>query len=184
MATRKKPATTTAQGPTEITATTVQEVAEKLKTAFLEVSSERANRRDATEVVSELIRDLEAQKAEITMKLLGMDNKWGRWEVDHCNGRHSPITQEIDAQAKSTVRDWVNAAIKEVLTDEARSAFLKKCKAEIIKDVTNITESYETQQYAKQKIDTIRKSLIDLAAAELKSELNLIKPATKTRSEA
>jgi hypothetical protein len=30
---------------------------------------------------------VENKKDELAAKYLGFDNKWGRWELDHCNGR-------------------------------------------------------------------------------------------------
>ena len=153
---------------------TVQEIAAKFKDMFVEVSTKRADRADAEEVVGEIIRDLEAQKREVTMKLLGLDNRWGKWEVDHCNGRPSPITDYLATEGKDLVRSWVNEAVKEVLTADAKDKFMKQCKAALIKDLKDITSSYQVREYADSVVKDLRMKLMKEAAADLRKELGLL----------
>lgn len=153
---------------------TVQEIAAKFKDMFVEVSTERADRADAEEVVGEIIRDLEAQKREVTMKLLGLDNRWGKWEVDRSNGRPSPITDYLAAEGKDLVKSWVNEAVKEVLTADAKDKFMKQCRAALIKDLKDITSSYQVREYADSVVKDLRMKLMKEAAAELRKELGLL----------
>jgi len=46
---------------------------------------------------------LDSHTEEAVAKLLGFDNKWGDWEVDHCNGR----------QGESAAGDWLRKTAKE-----------------------------------------------------------------------
>lgn len=153
---------------------TVQEIAAKFKDMFVEVATERADRADAESVIGEIIRDLEAQKREVTMKLLGLDNRWGKWEVDHCNGRTSPITDYLAAEGKDLVKSWVNEAVKEVLTADAKDKFMKQCRAALIKDLKDITSSYQVREYSDSVVKDLRMKLMKEAAADLRAELGLI----------
>lgn len=58
---------------------------------------------------------------EIIAKMIGMDNRWGKWEIDHCNGRGSHITNYIDECAKVNVNQW----LKESITEESLNKLLK-----------------------------------------------------------
>jgi hypothetical protein len=175
MATRKKavPAATTEE-PVELRKATVKEIADKLKDAFVEVANERADRTEASAVVGEIIRDLEAQKREVTMKLLGLDNRWGKWEVDHCNGRESPITDYIASEGREMVKAWVNEAIKEVFTADAKDKFMKNCKVAITNELMDVTGSYKMREYTHSLISDIRMALVKEAANELRAELGLL----------
>lgn len=46
---------------------------------------------------------LDSHTEEAVAKLLGFDNKWGDWEVDHTNGR----------QGESAAGDWLRKTAKE-----------------------------------------------------------------------
>lgn len=175
MATRKKavPVALTEE-PTEIRRATVKEIADKLKDAFVVVATERADRTEAEAVVGEVIRDLEAQKREITMKLLGLDNRWGRWEVDHCNGRSSPITDYLASEGRELVKAWINEAVKEVFTADAKDTFMKNCKKALANDLKDISGSYKLREYTESLVSDIRKSLMEDAAKELRVELGLL----------
>lgn len=153
---------------------TVQEIAAKFKDMFVEVSTERADRADAEEVVGEIIRDLEAQKREVTMKLLGLDNRWGKWEVTRSNGLPSPITDYLATEGRDLVKSWVNEAVKEVLTADAKDKFMKQCRAALIKDLKDITSSYQVREYADSVVKDLRMKLMKQAAAELRKELGLL----------
>lgn len=153
---------------------TVQEIAAKFKDMFAEVSTERADRADAEAVVGEIIRDLEAQKREVTMKLLGLDNRWGKWEVDHCNGRTSPVTEYLASEGRDLIKAWVNEAVKEVMTADAKDKFMKQCRAALIEDLKDITSSYKVREYAESIVKDLRMQLMKQAAKELRAELGLL----------
>jgi hypothetical protein len=160
--------------PTQLRRATVHEIADKLKDAFVVVATERADRTEAEAVVGEIIRDLEVQKREVTMKLLGLDNRWGKWEVDHCNGRTSPTTDYLASEGRDLVKAWVNEAVKEVFTADAKDKFMKECKKAILNELKNVSGSYKTREYVESLVSDIRTALVNEAAKELRAELGLL----------
>jgi hypothetical protein len=160
--------------PTQLRRATVSEIADRLKDAFIVVATERADRTEAEAVVSEIISDLEAQKREVTMKLLGLDNRWGKWEVDHTNNRQSPLTDYLASEGKEQVRMWVRQAVDEVLTPDAKDKFMKECKKALLADIKQIAGSYKTREYVDEMITGIRRALLDQAAKELRTELGIL----------
>jgi hypothetical protein len=159
----------------EVTPMTPQEIAEVIKAKFVTAASEVANDAHGESVAKEIVNDLNAQKRDVTLRLLGLDNRWGKWEVDHCNGRESPITKYLAAEAKETIRGWVNEAVQEVLTTELKSKVMKDAKSALRKGieehVRDNTGSYRLGEQTKPIID----ALFQRAADEVREELGLNK---------
>jgi hypothetical protein len=160
--------------PTELRRATVSEIADRLKDAFVVVATERADRTEAEAVVSEIISDLEAQKREVTMKLLGLDSRWGKWEVDRTNSRQSPLTDYLASEGKEKIKMWVRQAVDEVLTPDAKDKFMKECKRALLNELKDMSGSYKTREYVGEIITGIRRALVDQAAKELRAELGIL----------
>lgn len=54
---------------------------------------------------------LERRMEEVVAKLLGFDNHWGDWAVDHCNGRagNSAAGDWLREQARDAIKAWLTA---------------------------------------------------------------------------
>ena len=166
MATTKK----TTEAPAPVTPMTPKEIADKLRAKFIVAATAVANDAVADQVAESIIADLNAQKRAVTLSLLGLTDKWGRWEVE---GRDSPITKYLAEAAKATVMQWVNDVVVEVLTEErkmkvknaARDA-LKKYVEGMVKDIT--------QDYTlRQKAEVMVEAMMQKAADEVRGELGL-----------
>lgn len=72
----------------------------------------------ATEISTMLTRE----RREIVLKLLGFDDRWGKLEVDHCNGRDndSIIGRYLRNQAESAVTAWMEEEIRPIFEAKAR----------------------------------------------------------------
>lgn len=54
------------------------------------------------------VRELMERHADdIVAKVAGFDNSWGRWEVDHCNGRMSQVTRFVSEAARAEFQSWL-----------------------------------------------------------------------------
>ena len=170
MATRKK-VEVAAQEP--IPAMTPAEMAAVLKAKFVQAVTEVANDAHAESVTEQIINDLNAQKRQVTLNLLGLQDRWGKWEVDHCNGRESPITQYLAEGAKETIKQWINEAVAEVLTTELKSKVMQDAKKAIRAEVQNLvrdqTHGYNLRERAKPVID----GWFNKAANEVREELGI-----------
>ena len=154
---------------------TPREIAEVIKAKFVAAATEVANDAHGESVAMEIINDLNAQKRAVTLRLLGLDDKWGKWEVDHCNGRESPITEYLVKESEGAIRKWVNEAVQETLTTEFQAKVMRDAKAAIKKEVMNqvdtALEGYRLGQMAKPIIE----GLFQQAANEVREELGLEK---------
>ena len=75
--------------------------------------------KDVPKYVDKLLSD---QFDDIIKKFLGMEKRWGGWEVDHCNGRagNSIIGEEIKAQVHEHLKGVITAAVKNVKLSPAQ----------------------------------------------------------------
>ena len=175
MATRKKvEAVAVPKAP--VVLLTPKEIAEKMRVKFIEAASATANDAVADQVVESIVADLNKQKRDVTLRLLGLENKWGdKWEVDHCNGRESQITKYLTAGATGVIKAWVNDAVKEVLTTELQTKVMRDAKSAIKKELDDLVRNTTSGYYFKQRAEPMFNDLMQKAADEVREELGLPK---------
>lgn len=105
--------------------------------ADLESQMEKAlDEFNAEKIVKEIVADAKKQQQELVMRVIGMDNRFGRWEVDHCNGRMSNITEFVDA----TCGPMLKEALAELMKEEIAALKVKtmpKLKKAIAAELDN-----------------------------------------------
>lgn len=140
----------------------IQAIREKITAAI----TEQMNTMDPREMTSAIIADIQKQKAAVVWKVLGMEDRFGgRWEVDHCNGRTSPMTEHIASQCSAEITAYMVEATKEVL--EARRGVLKpKIKAALEQEIDR-----QTRNAMDRNIREVAASYVNEIIAEVKSEI-------------
>ena len=160
----------------EVAPMTPQEIAAVIKSKFVTAATEVANDAHGESVAKEIVKDLNAQKRAVTLRLLGLDSRYGReWEVDHCNGRESEITRHLETESRETIRAWVNEAVQEVLTTELKSKIMKDAKAGLKKEIERQVRDNTGAYRLGQQAEPIIKDLFQVAADEVREELGLNK---------
>lgn len=150
--------------------------AHKLRSAVAVAASRMADETDAMEVTREVIKDLNSSKREVAVKLLGLNNSWGKWEVDHCNGRKSPIGDYLDIECKELIAEWVREAVKEVLTAEYKDKFKTQIKGALKKEVA---ERVSRNSNMWEHGERIAQNMLSEVADELRVELGIKEPTLK-----
>lgn len=156
---------------------TPREIADKMRAKFIVAATDVANDMVADQVAESIISDLNAQKREVTLKLLGLDNRWGKWDVDHCNGRSSPITAYLAESAQEVIKAWVNEAVVEVLTEERKKKIQNAAKRAMQVQVEVMIETHTKGYHLRERAEHVVKALMDKAANEVRVELGLIQGA-------
>ncbi len=85
------------------------------------------------EAYSELTLGFKASLKENVLKIAGFSNGWGRWEVDHCNGRSSIMTDYISSKVRSTITTELDKMLQpdiEKALEPIKSALIKEYKEE------------------------------------------------------
>lgn len=83
-------------------------------------------------------------------KYLGFDNRWGKWELDHCNGR----------SGNTAAGDFVKAEIQKVCPD-----YLKK-QVGALPDLPKETIADLKKYYLRQLESEVKRGLNDMAVQE------------------
>ena len=98
------------------------------------IEQDATNYLDVDKMGREIIKELDARKHATIWKLLGLDNRWGQWDIDHCNGRNSPITQYLSTELELVVGERVREAVAEVVKSDGPQ-MIKKIRAGIQREL-------------------------------------------------
>lgn len=112
---------------------TMLEAAAIFRQRFNDEMSKQANEYNGAELSREIIAQLNKDRHDVVWRLLGLENHWGKWEVDHCNGRKSPIVDMMTEAVQAEVKEWLNEAIQEVIAanrDKLKTQFRKALEKE------------------------------------------------------
>ena len=100
-------------------------------------------------------------------KVLGFSDTWGNtkdWDVDHCNGRTSVVSNYVSERA----RDIVHKVAESVITEKVIRNVMKECRDALLKDAKEqARREYKTLLYdkihklAEEKADEDAKKIFD-----------------------
>ena len=68
------------------------------------------------------------------MKLLGFNDRWGKWELDHCNGRsgESAAGDFIRKYQTEAIQEWLKTVCLPELDVKTKAQFKREAKAEYV----------------------------------------------------
>lgn len=80
---------------------------------------------DPEGITKEIIAQLNKERREIVVKMLGFNDSWGKLEVDNCNGRNekSIVGVYLRTHAEAAVNEWMKAHMKGALEEHVRGKF-------------------------------------------------------------
>lgn len=115
----------------------------------------------ANEAYTELQVEFKENLKKNVMKVVGFDNRWGTngWEVDHCNGRNSHLTEYISHKVKSMFTEEFDKMLQPEI-----EAVLKPVKKEMVREF----KDYFTYEVKNQ----IRKAANDAASSFVKDVMD------------
>lgn len=98
------------------------------------------------------------------LKIAGFDNQWGNgFEVDHCNGRQSVITEYLSDKMKKMITHEMDALI----TQEDLNKILKDTKKSLLKSVEEQFRRVAQEEAYKQ----VREEAKDFIASAVKKSI-------------
>ena len=74
---------------------------------------------DAEGIQRQIVNDLTKERRNLALKMLGFNDRWGKIEIDHSNGRKSVASDFIDQNVGPAVQKWVDECLRPAI--EARS---------------------------------------------------------------
>ena len=93
---------------------------------------------DAEGIQREIIAELTKERRTLALKMLGFTDRWGKLEVDNCNGRASVVSEFVEANVSPAVKKWVDECLRPVIEARGRD---KLNNAAVINAVTKEFDS-------------------------------------------
>lgn len=126
---------------------------------------EKANvKLDPESLTREIIAQLNEERREIVLKLLGFDDSWGKLEVDRCNGRdrESIVGKYLHRQAQAAVQAWMDKHLLVALEEHIKGKFSNP------KVISASVKAFD--EYFKRALDNCLRSHAADAAAEIAAD--------------
>ena len=76
---------------------------------------------DAEGIQRQIVDELTKERRNLALKMLGFDDRWGKLEVDHCNGRTSVASKFIESQVGPAVERWADECLRPMLEERGRA---------------------------------------------------------------
>lgn len=115
--------------------------------------------KNSEEVLNQRVHKLLDANAEtIVLKLLGFDNRWNKWELDHCNGRkgESAAGDYLRQVQQDAIHDWLKSVKLPELNKTLSAAMQKSLK----QDYENFLRN-SLYDYAREEADKTAKEIIE-----------------------
>ena len=109
--------------------------------------------KNTEEVLTQRVHDLLDKNAkEVVLKLLGFNESWGKWEVDHCNGRagESAVGDYLKMVKQSAINSWLAKAELPKMDKTISTAMRKELKH----DYDRFLKQYLYEYARDQAIET------------------------------
>lgn len=91
---------------------------------------------------------LDRERKQIVLKLLGFNESWGKWELDHCNGRagNSAAGDFLHTVQKEAIQAWMAGNIMPILDNKTQVALQKSAQVEYNNALTQAVKRLATVQ--------------------------------------
>lgn len=127
---------------------------------------------------------LNQSRNEILLKLMGFDHRFGRWEIDHCNGRsgNSVIGDILKNLYKEAITDWVKENYSPSLTATQKQQIQSTYRAHYfdhLKRAARDLAEQKAQQNAQKIVDQLAK--VEDVDAYIQTMTLLLKNTQKTK---
>jgi hypothetical protein len=120
---------------------------------------------------------LNSQRDDIIAKMAGFDNHWRKWEVDHCNGRMSPVSRFIEETARDAVHKWIEENIGSL--PKMNEEMVKSLQADYKRTYLSIIKR-RLENAAMNNADRDFNAVLDQCVEETDlSEIEVILPSEK-----
>ena len=121
-------------------------------------SIDKWKEKNSEEALTQRVHKLLDDNAEtIVLKLLGFDNRWDKWELDHCNGRsgESAAGDYLKQVQQGAIQAWLKNVKLPELNKTLTSVMKKKLEADYKRYLSQFL--YE---YAREEADKTAKEII------------------------
>lgn len=119
--------------------------------------TEWENKNTAEHLTQHVHQLLDKSSKEVVMKLLGFNDNWGKWELDHCNGRsgNSPAGDYLKEVQQGAIKDWLRTITMPKLDETLRVSLEKQAQSEYLQHMED-----EVRRLARRQAENDTKELV------------------------
>lgn len=147
----------------------------KIREQFLQAAVGKLNALDPEKFVEGILVEVEKDRREILMKMLGMDDHWGRWEIDHCNGRteKSMLGQYIYQNTAPLFQEWMEKTIRPLIEEEKLklTASMKDAIRKEVKEIMTRQVQHGLYEIAAREANEIVAEIAKEEAEKIRDQL-------------
>lgn len=115
----------------------------------------------ANEAYGELQNTFKHDLKKNVLKIVGFNHSWDKWEVDHCNGRSSVLTEYMSSKVQQMFRaefekmlqpeiEKILKPVKKDILDEFKHAFVREARGHIYSETREQAKKFISELVAKQ----------------------------------
>lgn len=149
---------------------------------FIAAAVDEWQKKNPPEVIKQRVFDrLDGMQEEIAMKLLGFNQSWGKWEVDHCNGRsgNSAAGDYLRNVQREAVQEW----LKQLKFPTMSATHKKQIESSISDEYKNRMSSAMRRKAEEQANEDLNRVFAELSETSLinkyLSTIELLNPKGK-----
>jgi hypothetical protein len=113
-------------------------------------------------IPSRVTRALDGRVVEIASKLMGFTDHYGKWEVDHCNGRsgNSAVGDYLREKCGAAAKEWIDQLADKLppLPKSARKSLVESYHQRLIREVRAILENQAREDAVELASKIIREA--------------------------
>ena len=117
----------------EAVAARVTKLRDSLVEQFFTAFGNAGMKFDAEGIQRQIVGELTKERRNLALKMLGFDDRWGKIEIDHANGRETVASDFIDQNVGPAVKKWVDECLRPAIEARGRD---KLNNAAVINAVT------------------------------------------------
>jgi hypothetical protein len=127
---------------------------------------------DAEGIQRQIVNDLTKERRNLALKMLGFDDRWGKIEIDHSNGRKSVASDFISQNVGPAVQKWVDECLRPAIEVRSRDklnspAVMKAIMKDFDSDFMYAARK-QMEQLAEQAGEEFANTLADQIKAGMK----------------
>ena len=104
----------------EVIAARVTKLRDGLIEQFFTAFGNASVKFDAEGIQRQIVDELTKERRNLALKMLGFDDRWGKLEIDHTNGRKTVAGDFIDQNVGPAVKKWVDECLRPAIEARGR----------------------------------------------------------------
>jgi hypothetical protein len=121
---------------------------------------------------------LDENQKKIVLTLLGFENRWGGWEIDHCNGRsgNTPVGEYISQTHEEAIKEWLSQVKLPTMTPTIKKQITQEMERHYQSEVRRRMHDVVVAK-AQADVDTLMETInVDEFLVSLKKVRKLVTP--------